>query len=100
MNNEQLMTLMRSTLITAGVSWLTKSGIAASTATELVTTAVAFLMAAGAAGWGFYAKRNAGLAMAAASVPGTVVITAPEIASATPAHNNIISNQTNTVTAK
>jgi hypothetical protein len=78
-------------MVGSGVAWLVKHGFDTATATSLATTAVAFVMAAMAAGWGVYAKRNAGLAIAAASVPGNIVITDHETALATPALPNVIS---------
>lgn len=42
--------------------------------------------------WGWWNNRNKALVQSAANVPGTVVVTSPELAAATPDQNNIVSN--------
>ena len=42
--------------------------------------------------WGWWNNRNKALVHSAANVPGTVVVTSPELAAATPDQNNIVSN--------
>jgi hypothetical protein len=42
--------------------------------------------------WGYWNNRNKALVQSAANVPGTVVVTSPELAAATPDQNNIVSN--------
>ena len=91
MNQEQLLSLIRTSMIGAAASWLGRHGVDTATATSLATTAAAFIMAAAGAAWGIYSKRNAGLAIAAASVPGNIVITDHETAMATPTLPNVVS---------
>lgn len=52
---------------------------------------VALLLAVGGAVWGWYVNRDKALVQAAASVPGTVVVTNADLAKSTP-ENNIVSN--------
>lgn len=53
---------------------------------------VALVLAVGGAVWGWYVNRDKALVQAAAAVPGTVVVTTPALAAATPDQNNIVSN--------
>ena len=100
MNQDQRLSLLRTILITAGVSWLAKAGLDTTTATSIMSAVAALLMAVGAAAWGVYAKRNTGLISSAASVPNTTIVTTAEIAKATPAQANIVSADTHEVAAK
>jgi hypothetical protein len=53
---------------------------------------VALLLAIGGAVWGWYVNTNKSLVQAAAAIPGTVVVTTPALANATPNESNIVSN--------
>lgn len=50
--------------------------------------------------WGWYNNRNKALLQSAANVPGTVVVTSPALAAATPGQNNIVSSSDVKVTNK
>lgn len=69
---------------------------------ELVGDVVAILLAAGAAGYGWWTTRPTVIASrAAAALPeGTVIVTSPEIARDTPNIPNVISNATSEVVPK
>jgi hypothetical protein len=53
---------------------------------------VALLLAIAGAVWGWYVNTNKALVQAAAAVPGTVVVTTPDLARATPNESNIVSH--------
>lgn len=57
-------------------------------------------LAVAAVGYGFYINRPTAIAQSAAALPGTTVITTPDIAKATPDNNNIISNTENKAVVK
>lgn len=42
--------------------------------------------------WGWWNNRDKALVQSAANVPGTIVVTQPSLAAATPDQNNILSN--------
>lgn len=50
--------------------------------------------------WGWWNNRDKALVQSAANVPGTVVVTTPELAKATPDQNNIVSSTTVKVETK
>ena len=66
----------------AGKGWITTTDIA---------NYLALIVGILGSGYAFYVNRNTNLAKQAASVPGTTVVTTPEIAAATPNQTNIIS---------
>lgn len=50
--------------------------------------------------WGAWNNREKALVQSAAAIPGTVVVTTPALAAATPEQNNIVSNAEAKVTTK
>jgi hypothetical protein len=92
--NEQLFSALRIMMISAGVSLATKFGIDQS----LVPTIVAGLFAFATACWSLYTRRHAGLVASAATVPGTTIVTTPDIAAVTPP--NVKSNAVSQVVSK
>lgn len=75
------------------VTWLftyltTKGYITASQAADFSP----LVLGIGAAIYGWWVNKNEKLATQAASLPGTTVVTTPEIAAATPNNPNVISN--------
>lgn len=53
---------------------------------------VALVLAVAGAVWGWWVNRDKALVQAAAAIPGTVVVTTPDLAKATPNDNNIVSH--------
>lgn len=64
-----------------------------------LTNYIALILAVGGAVWGWYVNTPKALVQATAAIPGTTVVTAPDIADAAPEHN-VVSNAVNQVTAK
>lgn len=80
-------------LATVVVTWLltyltTKGYLTASQAADFLPLILGVFVAV----YGWYTNRDRNIAMAAAAIPGTTVITTPELAKATPDKTNIISN--------
>jgi len=76
----------------------------ASTKGYLTTSQVAeflpLLIGIGTVIVGWWVNRAKNLVQAAAAIPGTVVVTTPELAKATPDQNNIVSNADTKVVSK
>lgn len=53
---------------------------------------VALAIGIGGVIWGAYVNTNKSIAQAAAAIPGTVIVSTPELAKATPNESNIISS--------
>lgn len=72
------------------LTWLaTKGYITQGQVAELLPALVILLTAA----WGWWVNRDKALIQSASNVPGTVVVTTPELAKATPSERNIISSK-------
>lgn len=69
------------------------------TTSDVATLAPAIVAIAGF-GWGWWVNRPKAIAMSAASIPGTTVVTTPDLAAATPDHSNIVSNTETKVVPK
>lgn len=50
--------------------------------------------------WGWYVNRPVAIMESATAIPGTKVVTTPDLAAATPANPNIVSNAENKVVQK
>lgn len=83
--------------ISGGITWgvvdilhrlQLKGIISAGDVSQLSPILILLLLAA----WGYYAARPQAIAQAAASIPGTTVVTTAAIANATPGQDNIMSN--------
>lgn len=92
--NDQVLTAIRLTMTSLGVSLATKWGIDGS----LVPAIISGLFALLTAGWSLYSRREAGLLISAAEVKNTTVITNPAMAAITPPH--VLSNADVRVVAK
>ena len=76
-------------LATMFLGWMVKKGwIGESDAASLLPA----LIVLPAIAWGWWVNRDKALLQSAASVPGTVVVTTPELAKDTPNETNIVSN--------
>lgn len=83
--------------ISGGITWLvvdilhrlqTAGYISAGDVSQLSPILILLLLA----GWGYYAARPKAIVQAAASLPGTTVITTKTLSEATPKQDNIVSN--------
>lgn len=75
-------------MATAALGWMVKKGwIGESDAATLLPGVVLLPSLA----WGWWVNRDKALVQSASNVPGTVVVTTPELAKATPAGANILS---------
>lgn len=54
----------------------------------------------GSAAWGYWVNRPKAIVQSAAALPGTVVVTTPDLSAATPNQTNIVSNLANNVIDK
>lgn len=75
-------------LIYIGLGWLVARGYL--TSAEVANWAT-LILAVAAAGYGWWQNRPKAIVQSAAAIPGTAVVTTPELAKATP-ENNIVSN--------
>lgn len=55
------------------------------------------LILLGSAAYGYWVNRPKAIVQSAAALPGTVVVTTPDLSEATPGQNNIVSNMTKSV---
>lgn len=77
-------------VVLVALTWAASKGyITNADVANLATLIVAVL----GAGYAFYVNRQTNLVKQAASIPGTTVVTTSAIASATPAFNNVVSNE-------
>ncbi len=76
-----LATMLLNWMVTKG--WLGQSDAA---------TLLPALVLLPALAWGYWNNRDKALVQSAANVPGTVIVTQPALAAATPDQNNIVSN--------
>lgn len=79
-----------------GLTWLASKGYI--TSADVANYATLILAIAGAA-YAFWINRNTNLANRASSIPGTTVVTTPEIAAALP-QSNVVSNEDKKVVTK
>lgn len=77
--------------LAVGKGWISQSDAA---------NYIAILLAIGAGVYGLWVNRQKAIVMAASNIPGTVVVTSKELATATPDQNNIVSNTDVKVTQK
>jgi len=76
-------------LATMFLNWMvTKGWLGQSDAATLLPA----LVLLPALAWGYWNNRDKALVQSAANVPGTIVVTQPALAAATPDQNNIVSN--------
>lgn len=95
MSNDQITGQLRQLLPILGSIAVALGWIAPDKASAIVTNILAVvgpLMVLGGIIWTGFANTEKALVQSAAAVPGTVVITTPELAKATPEQNNIVSN--------
>lgn len=78
-------------VVLVALTWLASKGYI--TSADVANYATLIVGVLGAL-YAFYVNRNTNLAKQAASIPGTTVVTTPEIAAATPNKQNILSNKT------
>lgn len=83
-------------ILLVGLTWLASKGYI--TSADVANYAALIVGIAGAL-YAFYVNRNTNLAKQAASIPGTTVLTTPEIANNT-VQPNVVSNTTNKVEKK
>lgn len=84
-------------LLIALTSWLAAKGyITQGQVADIISLGVAAV----AVGYGFYINRPVSIAKSAAALPGTLVVTTPEIAAATPNQENIRSSTETEVKVK
>lgn len=84
-------------VVIAGLVYLASKGyITSADVANLATMIVTILGAV----YAYYINRNTNLAKQAASIPGTTIITTPEIAAATPDLSNVVSNTDTKVVSK
>ena len=83
-------------VILVGLTWLASKGYI--TSADVANYATLILGIAGAA-YAFWVNRNTNLANRASTIPGTVVVTTPAIASALP-QSNVVSSDANKVVSK
>lgn len=76
---------------------LVVTGILAENDVTLLSPILIILLSAA---WGYYVNRPTAIVQAAASLPGTVVVTTSDLSDATPNQSNIVSNITNNVVDK
>lgn len=84
-------------LITMFLAWCVKKGYLGESDAATLAPAIVLLPSLA---WGWWNNRPKAVVQAAANVPGTTVITTPDIAKATPMEGNIISNTENKVSAR
>lgn len=75
-------------IVLIGLTWAVSKGYI--TSADVAPLSAAIIAVAGA-GYSLYVNRPTNLAKQAASIPGTTVVTTPEIAAATPNLENIVS---------
>lgn len=75
-------------VVTMLLGWMVRKGWLGESDAATLTPAVVLLPALA---WGWWINRNKALVQSAAAIPGTVVVTTPELAQSTP-ENNIVSN--------
>lgn len=78
------------------ITWLltyltTKGIISTSQAAEFGP----LILTLGYGGYGLWVAKRSNILLAASNIPGTTVVTTPELAAATPSANNVISNTEN-----
>ena len=84
-------------VITAAVMYAVGKGwVTSADAANLVALVIGVL----AAFYAYFVNRNTNLAKQAASIPGTTVVTTPDIAAATPQLDNVVSKAEVKVVAK
>lgn len=76
-------------LATMFLHWLVSKGVLGESDAAQLLPAVVLLPAIA---WGWWNNRDKALLQSAASVPGTVVVTTPALATATPNDRNIVSS--------
>lgn len=81
-------------VVIALLTWLAAKGYIAS---GEIANYAALILGIAAAVWGWYVNRPKAIAQAAAELPGTVLVTTPALAAATPDQSNIVSNSSNKV---
>ena len=83
--------------ITWLLTWLTTKGwISTAQAAEFMPLLLAVITAV----YGWWITRDKAILQNAAAVPGTVVVTTPELSAATPDQNNIVSSSETKVVTK
>lgn len=84
-------------VILMALTWAVSKGYI--TTADVAPFAGALLAFAGAA-YGWWVNRPKAIVQSAAALPGTTVITTPDLAAATPKQDNIVSNTEQKVTPK
>lgn len=84
-------------LVTMLLGWCVRKGYLGEGDAATLAPAIVLLPSLA---WGWWNNRPKALVQAAAALPGTVVVTTPELAKATPDQNNIVSNETTKVVSK
>ncbi len=98
MNNEQAKVLFRQIIAAVGVGIAAfvagRSSISAETVLQILNSPFTATIIAPLIvwAWGLISRSDKNLTVAAAQVPGTTIITKPEIAEATPNNPNIVAN--------
>lgn len=83
-------------LVTMLLGWMVKKGYIGESDSAQLLPAIVILPALA---YGWWVNRNKALVQSAAAVPGTLVVTTPELSASTP-ENNIVSSATTKVLTK
>lgn len=96
MTKDQISGVADRLLVVLATYMVAKGYITQSQAAEYIPLVLALASAI----YGWYVNRPVAIAQSAAALPGTTVITTPDIARATPMEGNIIANTENKVVAR